>query len=392
MPLKVKAELRDLLEYRGTCVSLYLPTHVTGQEVRQDPIRLKNLIRKANEALRTQGVPQNEIDAILTPARMLDQDPLYWKHQNEGLALFLAHEYFREFRVPQAVPELAVAGERFLLKPLLPLLGGEGWFYILAVSQNRVRLLRATEGSQQELDPADVPKNLAEAMRTDVPEQQIRFHLGPAPTPRGQVAASHAVGPSIDETGHKVEIGRFFHKIDEGLSELLRPTQAPLVFAGVEYLFPIYREANSYPHLVKEPVTGNPDLVPPEELRARAWEIVRPEFERVRDEDAERWRDTIGTGNALQELEEVVRTAAQGRVAALFARRDGQVWGRFDAATGTVEVHDAQQPGDEDLLDRAAADTILNGGRVYLVDEPEMPNRGLITASVRRIPPEAATP
>jgi hypothetical protein len=32
-------------------VSLYLPTHRTGAELRQGPIRLKNLLREATEGL-----------------------------------------------------------------------------------------------------------------------------------------------------------------------------------------------------------------------------------------------------------------------------------------------------------------------------------------------------
>jgi hypothetical protein len=30
------------------------------------------------------------------------------------------------------------------------------------------------------------------------------------------------------------------------------------VLAGVEYLLPIYREANTYPHLLAEGIHGNP--------------------------------------------------------------------------------------------------------------------------------------
>jgi len=42
--------------------------------------------------------------------------------------------------------------------------------------------------------------------------------------------------------------------------------KAPLVLAGVEYLFPIYQEANTYPDLVEEGITGNPENLKPEEL------------------------------------------------------------------------------------------------------------------------------
>ena len=34
------------------CVSIYLPTHRAGSDIQQDPIRLKNLLRRAEESLR----------------------------------------------------------------------------------------------------------------------------------------------------------------------------------------------------------------------------------------------------------------------------------------------------------------------------------------------------
>jgi len=40
-----------------------------------------------------------------------------------------------------------VVSDRFHLKPLLPLLTGDGRFYILALSQNQVRLLQGTRYS-----------------------------------------------------------------------------------------------------------------------------------------------------------------------------------------------------------------------------------------------------
>ena len=35
----------------GTCVSLFMPTHRSGPEVQQDPVRLKNLLRQAEGRL-----------------------------------------------------------------------------------------------------------------------------------------------------------------------------------------------------------------------------------------------------------------------------------------------------------------------------------------------------
>jgi hypothetical protein len=54
-------------------VSIYLPTHLAGREIRQDQIRLKNLLSAAAERLAaTRRRP--EIEDLLTPAEALAGD------------------------------------------------------------------------------------------------------------------------------------------------------------------------------------------------------------------------------------------------------------------------------------------------------------------------------
>ena len=156
MALLTRDELKDLAgNSRGLCTSLYLPTHRAGPEVQQDPIRLQNLLRGAERELVASGMRKEEADATnttflqrekeeaddyLARARELLKDPMFWQHQEDGLAVFLAEGTLRTYRLPMAVRELGFVGDRWYLKPLLPLLIGDGRFFILALSQNRVRL------------------------------------------------------------------------------------------------------------------------------------------------------------------------------------------------------------------------------------------------------------
>jgi hypothetical protein len=47
---------------------------------------------------------------------------------------------------------LVIVSERFHVKPLLPLLSGDGRFYVLALSQNEIRLLQGTRYSVEQVD------------------------------------------------------------------------------------------------------------------------------------------------------------------------------------------------------------------------------------------------
>jgi hypothetical protein len=50
------------------CVSIYMPTHRTGAETQQDPIRLKNLLREAEKHLFAKGVSTRDVQEMLEPA------------------------------------------------------------------------------------------------------------------------------------------------------------------------------------------------------------------------------------------------------------------------------------------------------------------------------------
>jgi hypothetical protein len=101
----------------GPWVSVFLPTHRAGREVEQAPIRLKNLLRQATEALEADGVKAPTTKSLLAPLRRLLDDRLFWQYQSDGLALFSRPGWWRSFRVPLDLPELAVVDDRFSCHP-----------------------------------------------------------------------------------------------------------------------------------------------------------------------------------------------------------------------------------------------------------------------------------
>ncbi len=183
MAIISRGELRALLEADGEpAVSIYMPAHRTG-DITEDPIRLKNILRAAEERLVGGGMRSPEALQLLAPARDLLPNTDFWQHQSDGLALFMAPGVFRSYRVPCSFPELLVTGSRFHVKPLLPLFSTDGLFYVLALSQKRVVLLQCTRDSMRQITPESVPESLAEALRYDEPERQLQLHEGSSGTP-----------------------------------------------------------------------------------------------------------------------------------------------------------------------------------------------------------------
>jgi len=324
------------------------------------------------------GVRTPEARELLAPGYDLLGQTQFWQHPADGLAVFLAPGRSHVFQVPLPLREFVTVADRFHLKPLLPLLTGDGRFYILAISQNVVRLLQATRHGVHEVRPELMPKGFADATRFWGKEKQQDFHVRQG---AGGERSSLVHGQETTFADPKDRLAQYFHLIDGGIRPVLQPDNAPLVLAAVEYYYPIYREANTYGHLLEEFVHGNPDGLRDEELHAKAWKIVEPHFLKRRHTAEVEFPQVLGTGRASNDPQEVVRAALAGRVATLFVDVRAELWGSVDGAT--QQVHPEARPGDQDLLDLAATHTLLKDGTVYAVEPDKVPGRGKLAAVFR---------
>ncbi len=137
---------------------------------------------------------------MLAPAILLLQDAYFWQHQSDGLAIFLSSNKIRRYRLPLNFEELMVVDDHLYIKPLLPLFTGDGQFYILALSQNKVRLLNGTRDSVSEVDIGQVGGSLAEAIPSV--NRQMSFYSTHLVPPAGclGVVPLHSMGKVVAVT------------------------------------------------------------------------------------------------------------------------------------------------------------------------------------------------
>jgi hypothetical protein len=379
-------DLKALLENgSAVSVSLYMPTYHRGSETQQNTIRFKNLIRQAEVQLQEYGLSQAEITTFLQRAHKLDREE-FWQSQNEGLVILMGQDFFRYFCLPLKFAELVVVSDRLHLKPLMPLLIGDGQYYVLSLNQQQVKVF---SGSRYTLEPVAIeglPHSLDDALQYDETAKAGQFRIS---TSKGgtnnsfQHAGSFHGQGSPDQDDVTQDILQYFHILDRHLHEFLRGQTAPLIIAGVEYLLPIYREANTYPHLLTGGIPENVDLLPLPELHQRTWPLVEPYFAQTKAQAIEHYREMQPTGKTSTDVKEVVPAACYGRVEELFVAVGVQQWGVFDPQSSELEVHSDTQPGDEDLLNVAAIQMLLNGGKVYAVDPDYVPDAAPLAAVFR---------
>lgn len=338
-----------------------------GAETQQNSLRLKGAVSQAEKELLA-DMRRPDVESLLEPASRLIDDHLFWQSQENGLALFVDRAGMRSYRLPIRFDERVIVEERFHVKPLMAFLASDDEFYVLALSQNEVRLLRGSRWAVSEVDVENAPESLKDALWY---KDREPGHQGWA-SRRGGRLTFHGHG-QVDKVPEE-DLKNFFRQVDSAAREVIPHQQTPVVLAGVGYLHSLYREVTDL-NVLDEGVEGNPDEVPAEELHQRAWPAVKEVFTARREEAAER----IGAADTSSSLDDVVMGAAQGRIATLFLPARVQRPGRYDRETMQVSLDD----DGVDLYDLAAVETWRHGGEVYIVEPDDMPGEGELAAVFR---------
>lgn len=380
-----RESLRDLATTDDrVCVSIFMPTNRADAEHGQNRIRLKNLVREARQHLKQIGHDEHS-EALLKPAQAwIERES--WGELSDGVAGFLTPDSAQFYRVPLDLDPLVFVGERFHLKPLFPLLAGNNRFYVLALSKNSVRLFQGSHEALSEVQTDEIPSSIVEALYYDDPERSIQSHTGNRSAGRHDTIY-HGQGVQDEDKRRRPHdaLHRFFNDIDRGVRETLQDEVAPLLLAGVEHYLPIYREVNSYAHLVASDIVGgNADHLSPHELHKRAWAHIEPHFQTAQTEAISHFKELAAQdGLASQDVKEIIPAAFFSRVDTLFVPIGKHLWGHYDPDTNAVQIHETREAGDDDLFDVAAVQTFLNGGTVHALRPENMPAEATLAATFR---------
>lgn len=364
-------DLAALASHRGPALSLLLPTPWRGAEARQVAIGLKVLLRDAEAQAAARRLPAETVAALLDPVRALIDDADFWRQSGRGAALFTAPGLFRAFRLIEPVPARALVGERFVLRPLLGRLDDLA-YRVLAVSRNRVRLLEGGPEALREMELGPVPGSFDQALGELQFDRGLQHHSA-TPAGRGRRSVTFHGHGSGDEENLEDDLFRYFRLIAEALPDRLGNGGRPMVIAAAAEHLPLLRRARLPGTVLDEAAAGNPDHLSEHELHARTWPAVEAWARRAAAAEVERVHGCPDRARLTHEVSAVLRAAAAGRVDTLLTARGAELWGTFDPATQGTALHAAPEPGDEELINRAACETLAGRGAVHELAPGDLP-------------------
>lgn len=357
-------------------LSFFMPTWRAGKEVQQNAIRFKNLVARAEEKLQETDVHKKEIESLLQPVKDLIDADTFWQHQDLGLALFCSPQDYYYFNLPENPAEEVIVSDEFYVKPLISAITEDRVFYLLSISQGNLRLYRCSRYDIEEVNLQNVPLSIEEMMQYEDPEKSLQYHTGTAGT-ANRPAQFHGQGTGSDASRQKKDTQRFFHMVDHALNEhgyhkMMKEEDAGLILAGIDELIPMYREANSYPHLLDTSLNKNPDEMDERSLHETGWKLIAGQIDSEKQQRVEKFLEMRAGDKTSMNPDEIIKGSVMQRIDTLFLDPEKKMPGWYDHDTNTVHMNESGNGKETDLLNFAVLETLRHNGEVITLNGSRM--------------------
>lgn len=379
-----QAELRELAGHTGwPSVSIHLPTHRDAANREHDRLLLRNLIKSACDELVAAGMSQTQAATWCAQASALPDDASFWREGSDGLSVFVSEGAVEVLRLDMAVAESVVVGDRFYLRPLHRVAGAQREFFALALDKNGCRLFRASRDAIEQIELTDAPASLADELKYDQREESMQFSTVPGPQSIAGTGRAQGMfhGHGGEKDVEKTDLERYLRKVEHAVTKAVdSDDSAPLLLMGVDYAISTYRALNTSPAVVDLQVTGATAELTPHRIHELAGEALEPHFVKRAEAALAELADKTGAGLVARSAERVVEAAAAGRVRTLVLDDTPGPYGVLDRTSLTAQVTCVDPPArlrenaaadstecGWDLIDLAAAETIVHGGEVIAV-------------------------
>ncbi|WP_196257639.1 hypothetical protein [Pelagibacterium limicola] len=347
------------------CVSIYVPTTPLTQDVDASIIELGNLIKDAMSQLEAAGLDKRRAAALGEQFDDLLDDEDFWRTQAHTLAVFATPDSIRTFRLANRIKPLVEVADRFHLKPLLRAITFPHDAFVLALSENDVRLIEIFPDLPAQLVKVpNLPKDAASALHRSTINDR---------TAKRRITGSE---------GQKVRLTQYARLIDAALRPVLSGRDIPLILAATEPLASIYRSINSYPNLLPDTVTASNDRSSEGEIA----EAARPVLDGAYAAEVENFKRTYekraGDSRATTDISDAARAATFGAIETLLVDMDEIVHGTVDDDNGAVTFGE-EGPDTYGVVDEIAARALSSGAKVLAVRRDEIPRKASLAATLR---------
>ncbi|WP_027377702.1 AOC03_06830 family ribosome hibernation factor [Kaistella palustris] len=280
------------------CVTIILNTHRTLPDNEKDPLLLKNLLKDAEEQL-LNSLPKKDADSILDKLTDLEA-AIDHRHNLESLLLFVNAELgISEYvRLPFGVTNRVVIGDRFATRDLLRARNKTTGYYVLVLSQQKIRFMEA-ENSR-----------LVKEFTEPFPVINTDFQ------PEVGVEGSNA-------NRQTNLIAEFFNRTDKEVNKIRATKKLPVLICSEEENYYEYLKiADEKDSIYQTFVKGNRLDEKAESLVENAWPLVKEHIKDANLKKLQNVKDDPIAHNLITDITEIYRAVQEGRVQTLFVEAE----------------------------------------------------------------------
>lgn len=343
-----------------SCYQKLEPADRVGEKYR---IKLKNRLRRVADRLEVLGFSHAEREGIRDALGRIEE---YFRYPSNldggrGIALFAGPRYFRAVTLPYVLKSRVLVDRTPVIGELVALSETRSRVLALAVDRRTARFFDVWFDQVTELVGLATPATRTARFhpeRDDAPGVgEYRFHTRIRQEKHRHLAAvAEVVSARLRAEAYDGLLIGGSSVEGEALQRYLSPSVTDRVTVGVIALMP--------------------RQVTPAEIARRAAEFLDEEARRRAERDVDALRQALGTGWAVDGVEDTLAALQRGQVAALLVDHDAEVPGFRLAKSGrlTTEPAGSRAEGDAqpiaDVLDDAIEDALRQRARVAVVRGP----------------------
>jgi hypothetical protein len=356
------------------CISLYMTTHRSHPENKQDTIRYKNLVKQVKESL-TEKYPTAEIHKLLESFETLASDDDFWNYTSDGLAVLGSPELFEVIHLHVPVEEMVIVSDSFHIRPLRSILQSKDRYQVLALTLDSVHLY---EGNRHSLAEIELPDNFPNSMDEALGKELTDKH--------STVASYGGIGGDSNNMHHghggkkdqvDIDAERFFRVVANSVYDRYSKHDAlPLLLAALPEHHHLFHDVNKNPLVLAEGIEINPQAVSKDELAKLSWKIMEPMYLEKLDLMVGEFNQAKANGLGSDDIDDVIEAAQAGRVDTLYVEEHRVMASRLrNTDTGRFKNNDTTQPVLDDKLDNLGELVEKMGGAVVIIPKEHMPTK-----------------
>ncbi|WP_413533842.1 hypothetical protein [Empedobacter brevis] len=357
--MSIKDQLLKLAsEKESPSITISFNTHRTQPDNQKDPIKLKNLVKEAEERI-LKEYDKRDVADILERLNQLPEELEIHKNL-ESLNIYLSKDTFEFIRTTWPVDLEGVwVDDSFAIRPLIKEMNRNEEYLVLYLTQKGVHLYEALNDSI-----------VNEIVNDDFPYTESNYNL------------SHLFS-NTDKESNKLK--EFYNQVDKAVQKA-NPEQAlPCLVVAVEVNYNTLLSVADIPSMyIGNVSTDFNSPTQKNEFMELAWDFMKNRQHENRAKYIEEMHEAVGKGQVLTDLQEIYQAALDGRGDLLIVNQDFQQPVRMIDDRTFELVDDATENGVvDDITSVIAWDVISKKGKAIFTSQEEINDLGKIVLKTR---------